>query len=269
MQRFFFEGVVRLCVAEGLVKGEGFAVDASVIKADAHHARGFPGSDGIVWERPGRKTRAVCEYLAALDNNPKQVKSHEATRKAISLTDPGSCWTAGPNGPAFYGYSTNYLVDVAASVIADVEASPATLSKEAQAARTMTGRTERCFDIRPQYLAGNTAYGNAQMLGWLVDDMAITPYVPVRHESDGSEGQFGHSYFTWDKQAGHYTCPGASISSAAPDLTPAEPTEWVKTTPLAIAHPRATATRAPLNLGAVRAGPLWLDKDLGLISGIF
>ena len=87
--RFVFESVVERCMAEGLVGGEGFAVDASLIKADANRKRGFSGKEGIKWERPGRKTRAVREYLDALDNDEQVVRAHEATRKAISLTDPG------------------------------------------------------------------------------------------------------------------------------------------------------------------------------------
>ena len=166
-------------LAEGLVGGEGFAVDASLIKADANRKRGFSGKEGIKWERPGRKTRAVREYLDALDNDEQVVRAHEATRKAISLTDPASCWTSAPGGPANYSYSTNYLIDIDSAIIVGVEASPSTLSEEAQAARTMIDHTEKRFGVKPEHLAGDTAYGNAQMLGWLVEEKQITPHVPV------------------------------------------------------------------------------------------
>src|SRR6266852_3505883 len=45
--RHLFENVVERCIKEGLVGGEGFAVDASVIKADASRQRGVTGSDGL------------------------------------------------------------------------------------------------------------------------------------------------------------------------------------------------------------------------------
>ena len=45
--------------------------------------------------------------------------------KNISLTDPAARWTAAPGGPAFYAYSTNYLIDLDAGIIVDVEATPA------------------------------------------------------------------------------------------------------------------------------------------------
>ena len=207
--RFVFETVVERCMDEGLVGGEGFAVDASLIKADANRKRGFAGTEGIDWQRPGRKTRAVREYLDALDNDEQTVRAHEATRKAISLTDPASCWTSAPGGPANYSYSTNYLIDIDSAIILGVEATPSTLSEEARAARTMIDHTEKRFGVKPKHLAGDTAYGNAQMLGWLVEDRQITPHVPVMDKSEGKDGQFGLSDFSWESEADRYVCPGA------------------------------------------------------------
>ena len=206
--RFVFESVVERCMDEGLVRGEGFAVDASLIRADANRKRGFPGTEGIEWERPGRKTRAVREYLDALGNDEQVVQAHEATRKAISLTDPASCWTSAPGGPANYAYSTNYLVDIDSAIILGVEGSPSTLSEEAQAARTMIDHTEKRFGIKPEHLAGDTAYGNARMLGWLVEEKQIVPHVPVMGRFEGKDGQFGRSDFTWEPEADRYLCPG-------------------------------------------------------------
>jgi hypothetical protein len=51
----------------GLVKGEGFAVDASIIKADASRQRGVPGNEQVNWNDPAPSTRAVRKYLEALD----------------------------------------------------------------------------------------------------------------------------------------------------------------------------------------------------------
>lgn len=208
--RFVFESVVERCMDEGLVKGEGFAVDASVIKADAHRKRGFPGEEGIEWERAGRKTRAVREYLDALDNDEQAVKADEATRKTVSLTDPTARWTSALGGPAYYAYSTNYLIDIDSAIILDVEASPSTLSEEAQAARAMIEHTEKRFGLKPERFIGDTAYGNAQMLGWLVEDKQITPHVPVMDKSNGKDGQFGRSDFRWEPEPDHYVCPAGN-----------------------------------------------------------
>jgi transposase len=62
--RRVFERVVETCIASGLVGGEGFAVDASLIAADANKQRSIAGQD---WRRdrdPQRSSRAVKEYLA-------------------------------------------------------------------------------------------------------------------------------------------------------------------------------------------------------------
>jgi transposase len=116
--RHVFERVLQRCVSEGLVRGEGFATDASIIRADAHKQRGVPGEAPIDWGNPEEVARPVREYLAALD----EASSLATPPKAISLTDPASTWTAA-GGPAIYAYATNYLVDLKAGIIVDVEAS--------------------------------------------------------------------------------------------------------------------------------------------------
>ena len=63
--RKVFETTVQRCIAEGLVGGEGFAVDASMIKADANRQRSVPGSQ---WSAPEAVNHAVREYLAVLDD---------------------------------------------------------------------------------------------------------------------------------------------------------------------------------------------------------
>src|SRR5690348_9079203 len=40
-------------------------------------------------------------------------------------------------------------------------------------------RVEQRFDLKPKRLIGDTAYGTAAMLGWMVDEKAIEPHVPV------------------------------------------------------------------------------------------
>ena len=65
--RRVFEGVVSKCIAAGLVGGEGFSIDASLIKADAGRKQRVPGDEPIAWPRAEEASRAVREYLAALD----------------------------------------------------------------------------------------------------------------------------------------------------------------------------------------------------------
>lgn len=132
--RFVFESVVRQCMSEGLVRGEGFAIDASVVRADANRQRGVSGDTLIDWGDPDTQNRPVREYLQALDADTV------VPPKNVSLTDPASRWTAAPGGPAFYAYSTNYLVDVEAGIIVDVEPTAAYRPEEVNATKTMIDR---------------------------------------------------------------------------------------------------------------------------------
>ena len=93
---------------EGLVGGEGFGVDASLIKADANRQKGIEGEKGLPPEATGR---AVQEYLAVLDDAAFGAAT-EVTPKFISPADPAARWTGARGGQAFFAYSTNYLIDV-------------------------------------------------------------------------------------------------------------------------------------------------------------
>jgi transposase len=205
--RHLFEGVVQRCMAEGLVRGEGFAIDASIIRADANRTRGVPGEDGVDWNDPKLATRAVHEYLQAL-NEDGQVG---ATPKNISLTDPAARWTAAPGCPAFFAYSTNYLIDVNAGIIVDVEATSAHRTEEVESAKTMIDRVEQRFDLKPERLIGDTAYGTGPMLAWLVQDKQIEPHIPVWDKADRQDGTLSRSEFTFDAEQDRYTCPAGKL----------------------------------------------------------
>jgi hypothetical protein len=86
-----------------------------------------------------------------------------ASSKRISLTDPATRWTCAPGGPAFFAYSTHYLIDIDAGIIVDVEATPANRSDEVNSTKTMIDRVEERFDMKPHHLIGDTAYGTALM----------------------------------------------------------------------------------------------------------
>ena len=60
--RHIFERVVAACMVAGLVKGEGFAVDASVMEANASRYHG-KAPDQLDWTDAQRQKRAVAEYL--------------------------------------------------------------------------------------------------------------------------------------------------------------------------------------------------------------
>ena len=199
--RKLFEHVVLRCMNEGLVKGEGFAVDASLIRADASEARAVDRGDPIDWSDPEIASRPVTEYLDAIDQDG-------APRKKISLTDPSARWTAAVGGRARFTWSTNYLLDIETSVIIDVEATPAYRVSEVNAARTMIDRTEERFGLKPKRLLGDTAYGSAEILGWMVDEKAIAPHVALWEKYVRDTGAYPRSDFIYDKTSDSYSCPG-------------------------------------------------------------
>jgi len=200
--RHLFETVLQRCMNEGLVRGEGFATDASVIRADAQRQRAVPGEEVIDWGNPAEATRPVKEYLAALE----QTNPTATPPKSISLTDPSSSWTAA-HGPAYFAYCTNYLIDLDAGIIVDVEASSVSKSAEVDATKKMLDRVEEKFDLKPARLVGDTNYGSAAMLGWLVNEKQIEPHVPVLDKSERNDGTFSRDDFHWDEQSDEYRCP--------------------------------------------------------------
>jgi hypothetical protein len=138
-------------MAAGLVKGEGFAVDASVMEANASRYHG-KAPDEIVWAEPERQTRAVREYLAGLEaeNEPNPDRKPP---KVISPSDPCSAWTAKANKRVQFGYGLNYLVDTENAAIVDVEPTPARTDDEVKSTKTRLDRTERRLNLKPKRLA--------------------------------------------------------------------------------------------------------------------
>jgi transposase len=204
--RHVFERVVEACIAAGLVGGEGFAVDASLIAADANKQRSIPGED---WDKnhvSEKASRATKEYLATLDDTAFGAASH-VTPKFVSPSDPAAQWTGAMRGPAFFAYADNYLIDVKFGVIMDVEASRAIRQAEVGAAKTMIGRTEERFDIKPKRLAADTAYGSGANLNWLVKDKDIAPHIPVIDKSKREDGTLSREDFRFDKERNVYICP--------------------------------------------------------------
>jgi transposase len=202
--RYVFERVLQRCIDEGLVGGEGFAVDASVIKADASRARGISGSELPYWELdPAQVSRAVREYLDGLDDENRP----QLERKNVSMTDPAAEWTCAPGGPAFFAYSTNYLIDVHCGVIVDVEATASYRTDEVESTRTMIERVEQRFDLKPKRLIGDTAYGTAPMLGWLLQEKEIDPHIPVWDKAERKDGSMSRSSFVFETDNDRYICP--------------------------------------------------------------
>jgi transposase len=219
--RHVFERVVAVCMANGLVKGEGFAVDASVIEANASRYHG-KAPDELDWTQAQRQKRAVAEYLAALEVEPssddiesggdegsdggQELRSDRKPPKVISPSDPSSAWTAKANKRVLFGYGLNYLIDVEHAIIVDVEATPARTYDEVAATCAMIERTRRRFALSPRRLAADTAYGTGRFLAF-VTAAGIIPHIPVWDKSQRDDGAFPRSAFSFDRRRNVYICP--------------------------------------------------------------
>src|ERR1700689_2450982 len=219
--RRVFESVVSKCIAAGLVGGEGFSIDASLIRADVDKKKRMPGDQPIGWPKAEEASRAFREYLAALDaaqnrgeNSEDDDKFDGGSRrkppKEVSLTDPQAAWVARKNTDPFFAYDANYLIDNKAGIIVDAEGTRANRIVEIAITRTMLDRVGRRFQLRPQRLAADTAYGAVRLLKWLVD-RKIEPHVPVWDKSARPDGTFSRADFIFNRERNVYVCPAGKL----------------------------------------------------------
>jgi IS5 family transposase len=228
--RQVFEAVVRACMDAGLVKGEGFAVDASVMEANASRYHG-KAPDEIAWAEPERQTRAVKEYLAALEGETEPNPERKPP-KVISPSDPCSAWTAKANKRVQFGYGLNYLIDIANAIIIDVEPTPARTYDEVESTKTMLDRT-----LPPILLMALAASWG----GWLVAGSHRT-----------SRSAMPASVMTAPSRAVTFAGTGAEVfTSARMARCCTPPAPCTTATCFAIAHPSSTAKSVHSRCNAV------------------
>ena len=215
--RDLFEEIVGRCLAAGLVEGESFSVDGSVIEADAGRASRVRRDE---LAEVAKVSHTVRQYLAEIeaenpvsegdesDDDDASGAGRSADGKAggtVSKSDPDATWAA-KNGPAKFAYYDNYLIDNAHGVIVGVQATAARFSEEVRAARAMLERTERTFGLRPSSLGADKAYGSGAFLAWL-QTRGIQPHIPVIDRRGQTQGRFSRDRFTYDGEADVYICP--------------------------------------------------------------
>ena len=214
--RRVFECVVGTCIARGLVGGDAFSVDASLIKADVNPVKRVPGDHPITQFQPGpeqgKASRAVREYLQALDQEISEADHGvggraRKPRMAISLTDPQAAWVAYRRVRSIFAYHANYLIDHELGVIVDAEGNRANRIEENRSAISMVERVAKRFALKPKRLAADTAYGNARTLKSLVEQ-GIEPHIPIWDKSQRDDGTFSRGDFAYDQERDFYICPG-------------------------------------------------------------
>src|ERR671929_713176 len=190
--RAVFEEVVRRCAEAGLVPGEGAAVDGGQVEADASRHGRLPGDavPGAWTADRAAQARPVREYLEALDAAapPEPDEPRHDAPEYLSPTDPAAAWS-NKHGVGVFAYEANLLVDTAHGIIVDVEATPARLSGEIVAAKTMLARAEGAFGFAPPCLGADKSYGTGPFLAWLLA-RGVSPHIPVLDRTAQTDGMF-------------------------------------------------------------------------------
>ena len=192
--RKLFQTVVARCIKERIVGGEAFAVDASIIVADAHRRRSVAKAEDL----DPTSSRAVAEYLSVLDDAAFG-GSTPVEPKVISPTDPAARYTASANSVAGYAYSDNYLIDLKHAVIMDVEATT-TFAKRKSA------RPKQCSTARLNSSSHPVAPGRGWRLrlgrdGWVAGGRARDRAACETIDKAGrTDGTFSRSDFAFDPE---------------------------------------------------------------------
>jgi len=136
---------VKRCIARRQVGGDGFAVDASLIRAEANPQHFHTGEEGLP---PELSSRAVDEYLTVLDDAAFGAAT-PAVPSRVSPFAPAARYTSAHGGQAQFCCATNYLIDVQNAVIVDVAASTAVRQAEVHSCHAH----DRSRPERSRYLA--------------------------------------------------------------------------------------------------------------------
>jgi len=105
-------------------------------------------------------------------------------------------------------------------IIMDVKATRAIRQAEVSAAKTMIERTQERFEIKPAYLAADTAYGSADTLNWIVNEKKIAPHIPVIDKSKREVGPSREKTSDFDPEWNIYICPANKVLTTTGHIGP-------------------------------------------------
>jgi hypothetical protein len=175
----------------------------------AHQGRCQPlhQGRGAEWSPP-RRPRARPRSTSTRSTTQPSARPRRCSRRRSRPPIPPHGFTGANGDRPFFAYSTNYLVDLENAIIVDVEATAPIRQAEVGAVRDMLMRTRDRSTCTRTLLAADTAYGAADMLGWLVEDQGIEPHIPVFDKSERKDGAYSATDFAYDHEADEYRCPG-------------------------------------------------------------
>ena len=166
----------------------------------------------------------------------------------MSPSDPAAAWTTRGRHKVQFAYSVNHLVDLLDGVIVDVEAMPTRISMEADVVETMLDRVEARFDLKPERISADIAYGTGDLLGAIVA-RNIAPHIPVWDKGKRDDGTLSREDFRFEPERDLYVCLAATFSKPPARCMTAGPCSTGRANTTAI-----PAAEAPL-LEGVRRRP--------------
>ena len=101
------------------------------------------------------------------------------------------------------------------AIIVDVEATPRNPPGRGRSRPHDDRSAQERFGLYPERLVADSAYGSAQMLGWLVEERGIEPHIPVFDKSARSDGPSNATDFTYDREDDVYICPAGKMLTHA------------------------------------------------------
>jgi hypothetical protein len=128
----------------------------------------------------------------------------------MSPSDPAAAWTTRGRHKVQFAYSVNHLVDLLNGVIVDVEATPTRISMEVDVVETMLDRVEARFDLKPERITADVAYGTGDLLGEIVA-RNIAPHIPVWDKGKRDNGTLSRDDFRFEPDRDLYICPRGNV----------------------------------------------------------
>ncbi len=245
--RNFFERIVEMCVAAGIVKGEELFFDATKVEADAAvdslaprwFVEGYlqdlrdteeagPEEAGPVRRLPTagnedliRSNRASEDWISrggAQDRSFKGTSWRERTADTrASRTDPDATPMRWSGSARELGYQTHYVIDGGKSrVILSVLVTPGEVS-ENRPMLDLLWRTAFRWKLRPHHVTGDGKYGTIENIA-AVEGSGIRAYLGLHEAGGRGSGFFPKSAFAYDAEEDLYLwCPAGETLRALGD----------------------------------------------------
>ena len=223
----FFEHIVELCFAAGLVWGEELFIDATKVQANAsgrsvvdrtdavlEHIEELFGSDEPTASQENESDisslNLVSKYNGERITGSRTPSYQRIADKQISLTDPDAApMRQSGGGRTVLGYRDHYVVDGGtARIILSALVTPASIMDNTPMLDMVNWTCSR-WNITPKTVTADAKYGTAPNIAGL-EQAGIKAFVPIPDISKRT-GFYHSGQFQYSAEENHYVCPQGQI----------------------------------------------------------